>query len=104
MAAAENNAIGKDNQLIWHLSDDLKRFKTLPTVTILLWGAKLLRVFQNLYPIEPMLLLQDNKITKCLTGVIVVNNLEEAIKISKKDSQPFIIGGGEIYKQAMHYC
>ena len=40
---------------------------------------------------------------KVPAGVIVVNTLKEALEISKKDRQPFIIGGGEIYKQALSY-
>ena len=51
-AAAENNALGKDNDLIWHLPDDFKRFKTLTTDIISSWEGKLLKAFQNRYQIE----------------------------------------------------
>ena len=62
-AVAENNALGKDNQLLWHLPDDFKRFKALTSGHYIIMGRKLLRVFRNRYPIERMLLFHAKKTT-----------------------------------------
>lgn len=101
VAAGENDAIGKDNQLIWHLSDDLKRFKSLTNGHHIIMGRKTFESFPKPLPnrIHIVITRQDNYTVP--QGVIVVNSLENAINASENDSQPFIIGGGEIYNQAM---
>ncbi len=101
VAAGENDAIGKDNKLIWHLRDDLKRFKTLTSGHHIIMGRKTFESFPKPLPnrIHIVITRQDNY--KVPEGVIVVNSLDAALEASKKDDQPFIIGGGEIYKQAM---
>ncbi len=101
VAAGENNAIGKDNALIWHLSDDLKRFKTLTNGHHIIMGRKTFESFPKPLPNRIHLVITRQKDYQVPNDVIVVNSLEEAITYSKKDAQPFIIGGGEIYKQAM---
>ncbi len=101
VAAGENNAIGKDNALIWHLSDDLKRFKTLTNGHHIIMGRKTFESFPKPLPNRIHVVITRQKDYQVPNDVIVVNSLEEAITYSKKDVQPFIIGGGEIYKQAM---
>lgn len=53
-AVAENNALGKDNELVWHLPNDFKRFKELTTGHYIIMGRKHLKVFQNHYQIGLM--------------------------------------------------
>jgi dihydrofolate reductase len=101
VAAAENNAIGKDNQLIWHLSDDLKRFKSLTNGHHIIMGRKTFESFPKPLPNRTHIVITRQANYQVPDGVIVVNSLEDAIKISKQDSQPFVIGGGDIYNQAM---
>jgi dihydrofolate reductase len=101
VAAGENNAIGKDNALIWHLSDDLKRFKTLTNGHHIIMGRKTFESFPKPLPNRIHVVITRQKNYQVPNDVIVVNSLEEAIAYSKKDAQPFVIGGGEIYKQAM---
>ncbi|SFZ90881.1 dihydrofolate reductase [Flaviramulus basaltis] len=101
VAAAENNAIGKGNQLIWHLSDDLKRFKNLTNEHHIIMGRKTFESFPKPLPNRTHVVITRQANYKVPDGVIVVNSLEDAIDASKNDSQPFIIGGGEIYKQAL---
>jgi dihydrofolate reductase len=101
VAAAENNAIGKDNKLIWHLSDDLKRFKNLTNNHHIIMGRKTFESFPKPLPNRTHVVITRQHNYQVPEGVIVVNSLEKAIEIAKNDSQPFIIGGGEIYKQAM---
>ena len=101
VAAGENDAIGKDNQLIWHLSDDLKRFKKLTSGHHIIMGRKTFESFPKPLPNRTHIVISRQLDYKVPEGVIVVNSLEDAINLSKHDDQPFIIGGGEIYKLAM---
>lgn len=101
VAAAENNAIGKDNKLIWHLSDDLKRFKSLTNGHHIIMGRKTFESFPKPLPNRTHVVITRQKNYQVPEGVIVVNSFEEALDASKKDAQPFVIGGGEIYKQGM---
>ncbi|MBU2939996.1 dihydrofolate reductase [Lacinutrix sp. C3R15] len=101
VAAAENDAIGKDNQLIWHLRDDLKRFKTLTSGHHIIMGRKTFESFPKPLPNRTHVVISRQENYQVPEGVIVVNSLDKAIAKAKSDMQPFIIGGGEIYKQAM---
>ncbi len=100
-AAAENNAIGMDNKLIWHLSDDLKRFKNLTNGHHIIMGRKTFESFPKPLPNRTHIVISRQSDYQVPEGVIVVNSLEDAIDAAKNDSQPFIIGGGEIYQQAL---
>ena len=99
-AAAENNEIGKDNKLIWHLSDDLKRFKKLTSGHAIIMGRKTFESFPKALPNRTnVVITRDHNYTA--ENAVVVHSLEEALQVTNDDSQPFIIGGGEIYKQAL---
>lgn len=99
-AAAENNALGKDNDLVWHLPDDFRRFKLLTSGHHILMGRKTFESFPKPLPNRTHVVITRKDDYKP-DGAIVVNSLEEAVRISKLDEQPFIIGGGEIYKLGM---
>lgn len=103
VAASENNAIGKDNDLIWHLSDDLKRFKSLTSGHHIIMGRKTFESFPKPLPNRTHIVITRQENYQVPEGVIIVDSIEKAIEISKNDNQPFIIGGGEIYKQALSY-
>ena len=102
VAAGEDNAIGKDNDLIWHLSDDLKRFKKLTSGHHIIMGRKTFESFPKPLPNRTHIVITRQSNYKVPEGVIVVNNLEDALDAAGKDKQPFIIGGGEIYKQSIN--
>ncbi len=101
VAAAENNAIGKDNKLLWHLRDDLQRFKKLTSGHHIIMGRKTFESFPKPLPNRIHIVITRQQNYQAPEGVIVVNSLEEAINKAVEDTQPFVIGGGEIYKQAM---
>ncbi|MEP1490394.1 MAG: dihydrofolate reductase [Algibacter sp.] len=101
VAAAENDAIGKDNKLIWHLGDDLKRFKNLTNNHHIIMGRKTFESFPKPLPNRTHIVITRQSDYKVPDGVITVNSLYDAIDAAKSDTQPFIIGGGEIYKQAL---
>ena len=104
VAAGENDAIGKDNKLIWHLSDDLKRFKTLTNNHHIIMGRKTFESFPKPLPNRTHIVITRQNNYKVPKGVIIANSLKNAISISQQDTQPFIIGGGEIYKQAIQFA
>lgn len=104
VAASENDAIGKDDGLIWDLKDDLKRFKSLTSGHCIIMGRKTFDTFPKSLPNRTHIVITRQKNYQVPEGVIVVNDLEEAIDIAKGDLQPFVIGGGEIYKQAMPFA
>lgn len=99
-AAADNNEIGKDNKLIWHLSDDLKRFKRLTSGHAIIMGRKTFESFPKALPNRTNVIITRDK-NYVAENAVVVHSLEEALQVTKEDTQPFIIGGGEIYKQAL---
>lgn len=104
VAAGEDNAIGKDNDLIWHLSDDLKRFKALTSGHCIIMGRKTFESFPKPLPNRTHIVITRQPKYKVPQGVIVVNSLEDAMDAAKQDKQPFVIGGGEIYKLALPYA
>ena len=101
VAAGENDAIGKDNKLIWHLSDDLKRFKALTSGHNIIMGRKTFESFPKPLPNRTHIVISRQKDYQAPEGVIIVNSLENAINATRQDNQSFVIGGGEIYKQAI---
>ncbi|SDI36882.1 dihydrofolate reductase [Winogradskyella thalassocola] len=101
VAAGEDNAIGKDNDLIWHLSDDLKHFKSLTNGHHIIMGRKTFESFPKPLPNRTHIVITRQGNYKVPSDVIVVNSLDDALDAARLDKQPFIIGGGEIYKQAM---
>jgi len=90
-----------DNDLIWHLRDDLKRFKALTSGHHIIMGRKTFESFPKPLPNRTHVVITRQKDYKVPDGVVVVNSLKEAITVSQSDQQPYIIGGGEIYAQAM---
>lgn len=102
-AAAENNALGKDNDLVWHLPDDFKRFKDLTTGHHIIMGRKTFESFPKPLPNRTHVVITRKKDYK-REGAVVVHSLEDALELAKKDPQPFIIGGGEIYKLALPHA
>ena len=103
-AAAKNDVIGKNNQLIWHLSDDLKRFKSLTSHHCMIMGRKTFESFGKPLPNRTHIVITRQQNYPVPNGVIVVHNIEDALNAAKNDAQPFVIGGGEIYKEAMPYA
>ena len=99
-AIAENNALGKDNKLIWHLPADLKRFKHVTLNHHIIMGRKTFESLGKPLPNRTTIIITRNK-NYSVKDCIVVNSLEEAIEASKSDENPFILGGAEIYKQAI---
>jgi dihydrofolate reductase len=100
-ATSTNNALGKDNQLVWHLPLDFKRFKTLTSEHYIIMGRKTFESFPKPLPNRTHVIITRNKNYEAPEGCIVVTSLEHAIEVCPKNEEVFIIGGGEIYKQSI---
>lgn len=95
-AAAENNALGKNNELVWHLPNDFKRFKNLTSGHHIIMGRKTFESFPKPLPNRIHIVITRQK-NYAPEGCIVVDSMEKAISICPKDENAYIIGGGEIY-------
>ena len=102
-AAGENNELGKNNDLLWHLPDDFNRFKQLTTGHHIIMGLKTFESFPKPLPNRTHIIITRNKDYK-KEGAIVVQTLEDAFNIAKNDPKPYIIGGGEIYKIGLPFA
>jgi dihydrofolate reductase len=101
VAVSLNNSIGKNNQLPWHLPLDLKFFKKTTQGGTVIMGRKTFESIGKPLPNRRNIVISSQK--KNIAGVEVTNSLEAAIALSK-DNNPneiFIIGGGQIYEQAL---
>ena len=103
VAASTNHIIGRDNKLIWHLPNDLKRFKRLTSGQCIIMGRKTFDSFPGLLPKRKHIVITRQKENQNTENVIYVNSIQEAIRVCTEDPNPFVIGGGEIYKIAMDY-
>ncbi|NNE04013.1 MAG: dihydrofolate reductase [Eudoraea sp.] len=103
-AAADNNAIGKDNDLLWHLPNDFKRFKALTTGHMIIMGRKTFESFPKPLPKRTHIIItRDETYTVPYPDCFIVHSLEEALQMVADEELAFIIGGGEIYTQSLPF-
>jgi len=105
VAVAENGAIGKDNDLIWHLSDDLKRFKTLTSGHTIIMGRK---TFESLpkgaLPNRTNVVLTKDS-NKKFAHCLMVHSIKEIIeKYQSGSEEHFVIGGAHLYKALLPFA
>lgn len=102
VAAAENNVIGKDNKLPWHLPDDLKYFKNLTWAMPILMGRKTFDSIGRPLPGRKSIVITRNKDWQH-EGVDVVHSIEAAVEKAKGygAKEIFVIGGAEIFKTSL---
>ncbi len=101
VAIASNYAIGKDNDLLWHISKDLKRFKEITKAHYIVMGK---RTYYSL-PIRPLpkrtsLIITDVE-NENIDNCLMAYSIDDAIEKMDSDNENFIIGGGSIYNQFM---
>ena len=102
-AVAENNALGKDNDLVWHLPNDFKRFKTLTSGHHIIMGRKTFESFPKPLPNRTHVIITRQKNYKA-EGCIIVASIEKALEICPKNEDTYIIGGGEIYTLSLPFA
>jgi dihydrofolate reductase len=101
VAVSDDLGIGKNNELLWNISEDLKRFKRLTTGNTIIMGKK---TWESL-PRRPLpnrknIVLTDNP-KELFEGAVTCYSIEEALSKCEKQDEAFIIGGGSIYRQFM---
>lgn len=104
VATAENGVIGKDNQLLWRLSADLKQFRILTTGHSIIMGRKTFESIGKPLPNRTNIVISRQSDFDFPEGVLKANSLEKAIEIAHNaagSEEVFIIGGGNVYKQAL---
>ena len=105
VAVAKNNVIGKDNQLIWHLPEDLKRFKRLTTNHTIIMGRK---TFESLGRVLPnrkhVILCNDAEMNIDDENVEILDDISKLKKYKDSEEENFVIGGATIYKLLMPYA
>jgi dihydrofolate reductase len=102
-AAAENNALGKDNELVWHLPNDFKRFKSLTSGHHIIMGRKTFESFPRPLPNRTHIIITRQKEYEA-EGCIIVDSIEKALEICPKNEDSYIIGGGEIYNLGLPHA
>lgn len=99
VAIANNNVIGKNNELIWHLPDDLRRFKQITKEHTIIMGRK---TFESLGRILPkrkhIVLCKSGKLEVNDDRIEVIKDISELDKYIEDDKEHFVIGGATIYK------
>lgn len=104
VAISENNVIGGNNKLLWHIPEDLKRFKEITSGHTIIMGRK---TFESLPGILPnrqhIIITRDKNYSVDNSNVEVIHSLSEVMhRYNNTQESAFIIGGGEIYKQVIH--
>ncbi|MBW8362621.1 MAG: dihydrofolate reductase [Kaistella sp.] len=101
VAMGQNNEIGADNQLLWHLPKDLKHFKEITTSHPIIMGRKTYESIGKALPNRTNIVVSRKK-DWFEEGILIVGSVKEALKFAKKiDEEVFIIGGGKIYEQTI---
>ncbi len=101
-AIAQNLAIGKNNQLLWHIPEDFKRFKDLTSGRAVVMGENTFKSLGKPLPERTNIVISKNPDFKA-EGTIVFHSIEEALAKAKEieKEEIFIIGGGQIYQQTI---
>lgn len=101
VALGLENEIGADNQLLWHLPNDLRRFKEITTGHPIIMGRKTYESIGKALPNRTNIVISRRR-DWFEEGILIVGSVKEALKFAKKiDEQIFIIGGGNIYEQTL---
>lgn len=102
-AIAKNNAIGKNNELLWHLPADFKHFKETTSGHYILMGRKTFESFPKPLPNRTHLIISRQENYNVPENCFVFSTIEKALQFAKSQNQEvvYVIGGGEIYNQTI---
>ena len=102
VAVAENNVIGKDNGMLWHIPADLKYFKAVTMGHHIIMGRKTHEAMGRVLPGRTNVIISRQENYE-VEDAIVVHSLEEALKVAEQngETEAMILGGGTIYEQAI---
>ena len=99
VAMSKNRVIGRDNDMPWHLSNDLKNFKKITMGKMVVMGRLTYQSIGRPLPNRQNIVLSRNFVD---TNVLIFNNLQEVLNFSKDEDELFIIGGEDIYCQTIN--
>lgn len=99
-AIASNRALGKDNNLLWHISEDLRHFKETTTGCVVIMGRLTYESMGRLLPKRTNVIVTRNA-DYAVEGAVMVHSLDEAFEKFTSEEEIFVIGGGEIYKASL---
>ena len=101
-AISEGGALGKDNKLLWHIPEDMRRFKSITTSHPVIMGRKTFESMGRLLPGRTNIIVTRNPSVN-IEGAIITDSFESAVKKAKEieNDEVFVIGGGQIFKEAM---
>lgn len=99
-AIAKNNALGKNNDLIWHLPADLKRFKEITSGHYILMGRNTFESIGRALPNRTTVIITRNK-NYYKDGCFIAHSIEEALDLASSEEKVFIIGGAQVYKETL---
>jgi dihydrofolate reductase len=99
-AVGLRNELGKDNQLLWHLPNDFKHFKELTSGHHVIMGRKTFESLPGILPNRTHVVISRNPVWH-KEGVLLVSSLDAAFGLVPAGEQAYVIGGGEIYRQAL---
>ncbi len=105
VAVAKNRAIGKNNQLLWNIPEDLQHFKEITLGHPVIMGQRTYESIGRPLPKRQNIILTQDKNLK-IDGVDICYSLPEAIELAKSydKDEVFIIGGGSVYAQAIDFA
>ncbi|TCI90194.1 dihydrofolate reductase [Tenacibaculum sp. M341] len=99
-AIGQNNELGKNNDLIWHLPADLKRFKKVTSGHHIIMGRNTFESIGKPLPNRTTVIITRND-NYFKEGCLIANSIEQALELAKGDDEIYIIGGAQIYQQAI---
>ena len=103
VAKANNNVIGINNTLPWHLPEDLKRFRSLTMGHHIIMGRKTYESLRRLLPGRTTIIVTRNK-SYHVTGALIAHSLQTAILLAADDAEPFLIGGAQLYEDGLKFA
>jgi dihydrofolate reductase len=103
-AVGNNNELGKNNDLLWHLPNDFKRFKDLTSGHYIIMGRKTFESLPKMLPNRTHIIITHNPKYTAPEGCLVVTSIKNAIELCPKNQDIYVIGGGKIYTQLVEYA
>jgi dihydrofolate reductase len=100
VAMARNRVIGANNRIPWHLPDDLKMFKRLTMGHHIVMGRKTYESIGRLLPGRTTVIVTRQR-GYAVTGAIIAHSLHDAINAAARDDEIFVIGGAELFREAL---
>ncbi len=103
VAVANNNVIGNNNTLPWHLPEDLKRFRALTMGHHIIMGRKTYQSLGRLLSGRTTIIVTRNKDFQ-VEGALIAHSLQAALMLCADDNEPFLIGGAELYNDGLKHA